>query len=150
MDNINLKTGVKTFNINGVCEISFNPADLETLEKINSLFTTLEAENKKFLSKKKKANTKEIFAIARQMDQRARDGITDIFGVDVCTAVFGKMNVYATNGEGLPLWAGLLIGILDAVAEETAAEQEMSAADIAKKSLSPAALKYLEKYHEEK
>ena len=43
-----------------------------------------------------------------------RDMIDGLFETPVCAALFGTMNVYAL-ADGLPVWANLMLAVLDQV-----------------------------------
>ena len=85
----------------------------------------------------KTANKREVFETARKMDEEMRDIINDVFGFDICTALFGEMNVYAL-ADGLPVWANLMLSIMDEVDTTFARES---------KATNPRISKYTKKYH---
>ena len=65
-----------------------------------------------------------------------RGVINELFGDDVCTPLFGSVNLFASSG-GLPLWANLLLAITDEV--QSAMQRELDARE---KRIA----KYVEKY----
>ncbi len=83
------------------------------------------------------ANKREVFETARRMDEEMRDSIAEVFGFDICSALFGGMNVYAL-ADGLPVWANLMLAIMDEVDTTFAREQ---------KATNPRIGKYTKKYH---
>ena len=85
----------------------------------------------------KTANKREVFETARKMDEEMREIINDVFGFDICSALFGEMNVYAL-ADGLPVWANLMLAIMDEVDTTFAREQ---------KAINPRVSKYTKKYH---
>ena len=85
----------------------------------------------------KTANKREVFETARKMDEEMREIINDVFGFDICSTLFGEMNVYAL-ADGLPVWANLMLAIMDEVDTTFAREQ---------KATNPRVSKYTKKYH---
>ena len=66
------------------------------------------------------------------------DGLSEeVFGFDVCGAVFGDMNVYAL-ADGLPVWCNLMLSVMDEIDTTFAREQ---------KAQNPRISKYTKKYH---
>lgn len=132
-----IDTGLVTYSLNGKCELTFNPTDSAFVEVLFNAFDTLDSKQEKYKAEiKKKANNREVFEVARKMDEEMREIINEIFGVDVCGALFGGMNVYALAG-GLPVWANLMLTIMDEVDTSFARE---------KKAQSPRIAKYTKKY----
>lgn len=138
MKDICFDTGVVTYNINGRCELMFNPTDSAFVERLFNAFDTLDKKQESYKAEvEKTANKREIFDTARKMDEEMRDIINEVFSTDVCTAVFGDMNVYAL-ADGLPVWANLMLAIMDEVDTTFAREQ---------KATNPRLAKYTKKYH---
>ena len=77
-----------------------------------------------------------MFPIVRELDAKMRGVINEMFGDDVCTPLFGSVNLFASSG-GLPLWANLLLAITDEVQSAMQGELDKREARIAK---------YVEKY----
>ena len=77
-----------------------------------------------------------MFPIVRELDAKMRDVINELFGDDVCTPLFGSVNLFASSG-GLPLWANLLLAITDEVQSAMQGELDTREKRIAK---------YVEKY----
>ena len=142
MADIQFSTGLTTYNLNGACEVAFNPTDSAFAEK---LYMTFEALDKKQEAYRKEvesvADKKEIFDVARARDQEMRGMIDDLFGAPVCDAVFGKMNVYALS-DGLPVWCNLMFAVMDEMDATFAREQKLTNPRIAKYTS-----KYQKKYH---
>lgn len=126
MAELKFSTGLVTYSLNGVCEVSFNPTDSAFVEKLYGTFNELDKKQEQQKAEVDAAKTNaEIFEIARNRDTEMRGMIDDLFGVPVCDAVFGTMNVYAL-ADGLPVWANLLLAIIDEVDTSFAAEQKKS------------------------
>lgn len=141
-DTISVNSGVikKTVETSDgkTCSIFLNLTDSGFVEKLYSAFETLDKKQEAYKETvEKTANKREIFDIARKMDEEMRDIIGEVFGFDICTALFGEMNVYAL-ADGLPVWANLMLGIMDEVDTAFAREQ---------KTTNPRIARYTKKYH---
>lgn len=131
-------TGLITFNINGACEVTFNPTDSEFVKRLFDAFDTLDKKQDAYKTEiEKMADKKQVFEIARQRDEEMRDIIDSVFEAPVSEAVFGSMNVYAMAG-GLPVWCNLMLAVMDEI--DTAFARETKATDARIR-------KYTEKYH---
>lgn len=137
MTNLTIATGVVTYNLNDTCQVSFNPTDPAFGERLNNTFAELdkqqEARKAQFEAAKDNA---EVFALSRELDTEMRAKIDSLFGESVCDKVFGEVNVYAF-ADGLPLWANLLLAIMDVINEATGAEQS---------KMNPRLKQYIAKY----
>lgn len=137
MQKLQIDTGVVEYSLNDSCTVRFNPTDPAFVEELYRAFSELDAQQE--AHKREVAqltDNREIFALARRRDAEMRELIGGVFGQDVCTALFGSMNVYATAG-GLPLWANLLLAVMDTVDEALGREQVAT---------NPRIEKYLKKY----
>ncbi len=138
MQELNFETGLVRFNINGKCEVAFNPTDSAFVERLFNAFDTLDKRQDAYKAEvEKTADKREIFAIARKRDAEMREIIDGVFGTPVCTDLFGSMNVYAL-ADGLPVWANLMLSVMDEVDTAFAREQ---------KRTNPRISKYTAKYH---
>lgn len=121
-----------------ICELSFNATDSAFVEKLFSAFDTLDKKQDAYKAEvERTANKREVFETARRMDEEMRDIIAEVFGFDICSALFGGMNVYAL-ADGLPVWANLMLAIMDEVDTTFSREQ---------KATNPRIGKYSKKYH---
>lgn len=138
MKELNFDTGLVTYSVNGKCELAFNPTDSTFVEKLFNAFDTLDKKQEAYKAEvEKTANKREVFETARKMDEEMRDIINEVFGFDVCTPLFGAMNVYAL-ADGLPVWSNLMLSIMDEVDTTFAREQKQTNSRISK---------YTKKYH---
>ncbi len=137
MNNLMVNTGVVTYKLNDACEVVFNPTDIAFAEKICNVFEMLEKkQTEKNASTGQLSEPKQIFELARSYDKEMRALIDDIFGISICDALFGNMNIYAL-ANGLPLWCNLLLAIMDEINDHVIKEQTL---------VNPRIAKYLEKY----
>lgn len=115
MEEIKFSTGKQEFRLNDQVSVSFNPTDAAFVERIYDVFEKLDAEQQTYRSEMDAcADKRKIFDIARQYDEKMREMIDGLFEAPVCAALFGSMNVYAL-ADGLPVWANLMLAILDQV-----------------------------------
>ena len=133
---IQFDTGVKTYDLNGKITVSFSPTDLAFIERVYTALERMDAAQEKYKAVADKENTKEVFHIARQMDEEARAEINGIFGLDVCSALFGSINIFAI-ADGFPIWANFLLAIV---------EQFEGAYNAEAKKKNPRLEKYIAKY----
>lgn len=126
-------TGVVNYDINGVINISFNPTDTTFVEGLFKTFDDLDKKQEAYKAEIEAADKREIFNIARRRDAEMRQMIDAALGAPVCDALFGGMNVYAL-ASGLPVWANLLLTIMDEIDTVFAREQKMTDGRIRKYS----------------
>lgn len=137
MKEIRFETGIETFSLNGSADVSFNPTDSAFVENLFNAFDTLDKRQESYRSEvEKTADKREVFDVARRMDGEMREIINGVFGADVCGSLFGGMNVYAI-ADGLPVWANLMLAIMDEIDTAFAREQ---------KATNPRIAKYTKKY----
>ena len=138
MNTLNFDTGVVTFLVNDKAEISFNPTDSNFVERLFHTFDDLDKRQDAYKEKVSKIGDKrEIFEVARRLDQEMREMIDGIFRQPVCEDLFGDMNVYAL-ADGLPVWCNFLLVVIDQIDTTFAREQ---------KATNPRIAKYTAKYH---
>lgn len=138
MERINFETGVKEYSLNDKCTVCFNPTDGAFVESLFNTFNELDKKNEKYrVEIEKTADKKEVFRIAREYDAELRGMIDGIFYDGLCNELFGSVSVFALAG-GLPIWANLLLAIMDEVDTSFAREQKLT---------NPRISKYTAKYH---
>ena len=107
------------------------------LEKLSHTFEQLDSlQDEVRKSRDSITDDREVFPIVRELDAKMRGVINELFGDDVCTPLFGSVNLFASSG-GLPLWANLLLAITDEVQSAMQGELDTREKRIAK---------YVEKY----
>lgn len=138
---LNIDTGLKEYNINGKCTVLFNPTDPNFIERIFNAFDDLDAKHEEYNKAIQKENDgKKLFELAREMDKEMRATIDSVFGCEVCGPVFGDVSVYAAS-DGLPLWANLMVAVIDEMDDAFARE---------KKASNPRIKKYTDKFKKKK
>lgn len=138
MKELNVAAGLETFKINGVCEVAFCPTDPIFVEKLYNVFDSLDQKQEAYAEEIQKAQKREIFTIARKRDAELREMVNEVFGFDICSAVFGSVSVCAL-ADGLPLWSNLMLAVMDEVDSSFEREQ---------KRTNPRIEKYTAKYHQ--
>lgn len=139
MKELNINTGITTYSINGKSETAFNPTDSNFVEGLFVAFNELDKKQEAYREEVSKLTDKrEIFRVARERDREMREILDNALGADTCNRVFGSMNTYAM-ADGLPVWANLMLAIIDEIDTAFAAEQ---------KKTNPRIAKYTSKYHQ--
>lgn len=133
-------TGLVNYQLNDTVTVSFNPTDAAFVERLFKTFDALDEKQESYKAEIEKAEKREIFAIARRRDAEMREMIDETLCAPVCDALFGGMNVYAL-ASGLPVWANLLLTIMDEIDTVFAREQKLTDSRIKK---------YSEKYSKSK
>lgn len=138
MKELKFDTGLVTFSLNGVCDVSFNPTDSAFVQRLFDAFNTLDRKQEAYKAEIEKMSDKgKIFEIAKERDREMREILDGIFEAPVCDALFGSMNVYAL-ADGLPVWCNLMFAVMDEIDTSFAREQKATNARITK---------YTAKYH---
>ena len=138
MKSLSFETGIIEYDLGGKVIVRFNPTDVSFLEKLSDSFQYLDLIQEEIkLSKEEVTDEKDVYNLAKNLDGKMRDIINALFGQDVCTPLFGEMNLFSSAG-GLPVWANLMLAIADEVQVSMQGELKQREARIRK---------YTEKYH---
>ena len=138
MKALNFDTGINEYDLGGKVTVRFNPTDVGFLEKLSDSFAALDLIQEEVkLNQEEITDEKDVFNLAKNLDGKMRDILNALFGMDVCTPLFGSMNLFASAG-GLPVWANLMLAIADEVETSMSGELKKREARIKK---------YTEKYH---
>lgn len=108
---LNIQTGLKTFQLNDKVEVSFNPTDTRFVKKLQDTFVQLENKREEY---DELLQGKTTFEAMEEMDKSFRAIINTLFDKDICTPLFGEVNVNAL-ADGMPLWVNLYLAIIDVV-----------------------------------
>ena len=137
MKSLTFDNGIEEYDLDGKVTVKFNPTDVAFLEKLSDSFASLDLIQEEVkLSQEEITDEKDVFNLAKNLDQKMRDIINALFGQDVCTPLFGEMNLFASAG-GLPVWANLMLAVADEVQNSMQGELKKREARIRK---------YTEKY----
>lgn len=135
--NLSIDLGVKEYSINEKTSLFFNPTDMAFIEKVFTLFDTLDAIQDRYMKTLQSLeDEKEVFSHIRNMNAEMREKIDEVFGEGICDAIFGDVSVFAVSG-GIPLWANLILAIIDIMDEQFTEEKKQTNSRIKK---------YIEKY----
>ena len=113
MKELNFDLGLNEYDLGGKVTVKFNPTDVSFLEKLSDSFATLDRIQEE-VKREEITEEKDVYNLAKNLDQKMRDIINALFGQDVCTSLFGEMNLFSSAG-GLPVWANLMLAIADEV-----------------------------------
>ena len=95
MKELKIETGKKEYNLGGKVTVEFSPTDMDFVERVINVLQKAEEKQKETESELKGADTSTIFEIAKRRDKEMRELVDDLFGVEVCTPLFGTMNTFA-------------------------------------------------------
>ena len=135
MKELNFDLGLNAYDLGGKVTVRFNPTDVSFLEKLSESFAALDQIQEE-VKREEITDEKDVYNLAKNLDTKMRDIIDALFGMDVCTPLFGEMNLFASAG-GLPVWANLMLAIADEVQDSMDSELKQREARIRK---------YTEKY----
>lgn len=130
MDKIQFNSGVKEYSLNDKATIRFNPTDSNFAETLYHTFEALDKKQEEYQTEEI-TDGAEAFRKSRERDREMRETIDGILGEGVCDALFGCMNVYAL-ADGLPVWANLMLAIIDEMDDSVKAEQKKTSPRVAK------------------
>lgn len=125
-------TGLVTYSLNGACEVHFNPTDGNFVRKLYGVFDELDKEQESYRSAiKELTEPTEIFDFINNKDKEMRKILDGLFDIPICEAVFGNLNVYAM-ANGFPIWANLLLSVMDTIDSSFVKEQKLTSTRISK------------------
>jgi len=137
MKELNFETGLVTYNINGAAQVSFNPTDASFGERLFNTFDSLDKKQDAYKAEAERTGDKrEVFQLARRLDEEMRAMIDEVFDQPVSEPLFGGMNVYAI-ADGAPVWVNLMLTVIEEIDTSFAREQ---------KATNPRLQKYLNKW----
>ncbi len=137
MPEIRFDTGLVTYDLNGACQVTFNPTDSSFVERLLSAMEAMDKVQEEHNAQMEKdEDSGELFRKARERDKDMREILDRAFDVPVCAALFGEMNLYAM-ADGLPVWCNLVLAVMDEV--NAAAQRE-------RKRIDPRLAKFTAKY----
>lgn len=133
---LNHDTGVQEISINGKVTVLLNLTDIDFAERVFNAFDDMEKKQEEYQKMLDTSDARSLFQTARKMDSDMRDTINSLFGTDVCTPLYGTMNVYS-RADGLPVWCNLMLSLIENMDETITAE---------KKKTNPKLQKYIAKF----
>lgn len=128
-NSLSFDTGVKTFNVNGTVDISFNPTDTEFVKRFYEAAERIDAEQQR-VSETVNGNVEdyldnpiEVYDFAKERDNAVRKEIDLLFGEGIADKLFPGINVYA-YADGFPIWMNFFTVITDVINDAIAEEQK--------------------------
>ena len=112
MKELKIETCKQQYSLGGKVTVEFSPTDMDFVEKAVGVFLHGMKKQDDIEAELRVEDPDAIFEVARQRDKEMRDMVDDLFGVEVCTPLFGTMNTFARD-NGFPLWANVLSAVLD-------------------------------------
>ena len=132
MKSLSFSDGNQDYRLNDRVMVRFNPTDLVFLERVSSAFEKLDAIQEEVrASRETITDEREVFPLARDLDAKMRSILNELFSEDICTPLFGSMNLFASSG-GLPVWANLMLAITEEVQKSMQDELQQREQRIAK------------------
>ena len=124
-------------------DIILNPTNMIFAEKLFSTFDEVDKIGEKYQKKLEETdNSSDLFAITHDAEQDMREKMNALFGKDICAPLLGEYeSIYASDGDGLPIWANILFATIDEIDSAFVAEKEKT---------NPRIKKYIAKYSKKK
>ena len=131
MKNLQIETGKQQYNLSDKVTVEFSPTDMDFIEQLVSVFRKAESQQKETEDELKSADAATVFDVAHRRNAEMRELVNTVFGTDICTPLFGSMNVFA-RANGMPLWANVLLTVLDECYDNLPQEDKATKARIDK------------------
>lgn len=129
---LNFSTGQVTYSLNGKVDVTFNPSDPYFVERLYNTFSQIDKRQGDVNAQMNAdADSARVFELSRALDGEIRRYLDGLFGVSICEPLFGDMQV-TSIADGLPVWANLLLSIMDTIDDTMAVEQKKTNPRIAK------------------
>lgn len=114
MKSINTGTKVEEYNIDGKIVLRFNPADATFVKNFNAAFKALAEAQSELAEAAKNADDETFFDVSAATNTKLRGILNDLFGEDICTPIWGTMDLTALS-DGLPLWFNFMMALIDEI-----------------------------------
>lgn len=136
MLNLKIDDGVQEINLNGKVTVMLNLTDTNFIERFFNAFEDMDSQQEEYRNRINQAENKEIFSIAKEMNEVMKDKIDAAFGQPICDDLFGDISLYAIAG-GLPIWCNLMLAIVDEIDSTNKSQKKLT---------NPRIQKYISKY----
>ena len=138
MKNLVIDTGLVEYRLNDAVSIYINPTDSTFAQKLFDTFDEFDKKQEEYQHRiTAETDNRLIWQLSRDLDKEMRDKINSLFGADIVTPLIGDMNIYAL-AEGMPIWANIIMAIVDEMSESVVEEKKKSSARVKA---------YTKKYH---
>lgn len=132
MDTIKFETGLKTFDVNGAVEITFNPTSAAFLRKLQSTAEELNAVHERFAAG---AKNSDALTLLEKADAEMRTIIDGVLGDGFCAAAVPPDDALLLDiGGGFPIWANIILAILEKMDDSLLKEKDAAEKRIRKYS----------------
>lgn len=129
-------SGLSGYNLNGKCEVRFNPTDEIFFNRFFDTLDTLSGIQDEYGKREVPKTYAERFAAAQERDRKMQEAIDGLFNAPVCESVFAGVSVCAFS-DGLPVWMNLMFTVLDEI---------LAYMDETEQKVNPRIAKYTAKY----
>ena len=127
-----IKTGVQNYDLGGKVTVSFNPTDLHFAGKVKDGIDACIAREEAFQNfVAKTEDVGKMFLEAENADKDIEGIVNGVFGVDVVAPLCEGISVRAW-ADGMPIWANILLAIMDVLEAGQSEAMKASKARIAK------------------
>lgn len=121
--------------------VRFNPTNMIFVERVLNAFDRMdeiqEDYRKRIDAVDPERDYKAVFELTHGMEDALRETLNDTFNMDICTPLFGAYESVYAAGEGFPIWANILLAVVDEFDESFVKEREKT---------NPRLKKYTDKY----
>lgn len=124
---IQFNTGAVEYDINGT-KVLMNPTDYAFVERVFNTFDTMDKMQEQYNDELQTIgeDPEKMFDFYHRMEDKMRGLINDVFdGGDVCSSIFGRVSVFALS-DGFPLWANLMLALMDEMDVAFAREKKLT------------------------
>ena len=143
-NSITFDTNIEEFTLNGCVKVVFSPTDLHFVEQILGAFSEIDAIYEQYQKEINQISdddetaeaAERVYEVSHRADEEIRSKINALFDKDVCTPTIGGRSILMP-ANGMPVWANLLLAIIDKF-DSTLTEE--------KKKTNPRIEKYTRKY----
>ncbi len=106
---IKVNTGLVDYDLGGKVTVSFNPTDVGFGGRLYDAITALADVQDETMPEK---DPKKAIEWLMEKDRKGREIIDNLFEKEVCKPLYDTISIFAF-ADGLPLWANLLLAIMD-------------------------------------
>lgn len=128
MAELKISTGLEEVRINDKVTVWLDFADADFVLKVAEAFDEMGAIHDKCteIVSDKGTDIKAMSAAMKEADSGIREKINTLFGVDICTPVFGEKSI-VSPADGLPRWCNLMLALVDEINAHLAEQQKKTA-----------------------
>ena len=107
-----------TFNVNGVCEISFDPNDRDFAERVFSTICELDKRHTRVMVSASAFDAEKNYDLFREESKEIMQRLCNLLGVDIYSLLFPDGNISCSTelimmAGGTPVWFNILFGVVE-------------------------------------